>query len=198
MYQITNTNIRHGYVWANQECSFVSVPKTANMQFRKICGRYKMKYKHQDEVLDPAFQFCVVRNPWTRVLSGLGEYRRRRLRHDKKLTWRTLCERLLESPTQFDEHLEPQIAFMQGYTFTHIFKFENMLDDALNFPYFKNDPGWIKSNINPVRSQRSQHLDLVEIQKDNQDLLDQIVAKYYSRDYEIWLRPAMFVNKPVR
>ena len=103
-----------------------------------------------------------------------------------------------ETPERFDEHLEPQVAFMYDFTFTHIFKFENMLDEALQFPYFATGEGVIRAHLNPARAQRSQYLDLAHIQNENQELLDMIVAKYYSRDYEIWLNPDKFINKPVR
>ena len=197
MYQITNTNIQHGYSWANKQCGFVGIPKTANMQFRMICEHYQMsRGRHREP--PSLYQFCVVRNPWTRTLSGVGEYRRRKRRWNRSLTWRGLLEELLETPERFDEHLEPQVAFMYDFTFTHIFKFENMLDEALQFPYFATGEGVVRAHLNPARAQRSQYLDLAHIQNENQELLDMIVAKYYSRDYEIWLNPDKFINKPVR
>lgn len=198
MYQITNTDIRHGYLWANKRCGFVGIPKTANMQFRQICSYYRMYNVHYYETPKPEYLFCVVRDPWKRTLSGIGEYRRRKRRHHKALTWRGLLKELLENPKKFDEHLEPQAAFMYGHKFTHIFKFEQMLDDALKFPFFANDPDLIKANIHPTRATRSQYLDLEQIQEENQDLLDQIVEKYYARDCEIWSSPEQYINKHVR
>lgn len=197
MYQITQTDIEHGYVFANVKCAFIPTPKCANMTFRAIGEPYKMDWVHTNELPPPEYRFCVLRNPWTRLLSGMGEYRRRRRWRWRSTTWRLLFEEFLENPAPFDEHLEPQLAYMHNYTFTHIFKFETLLDDALEFPYFQNNLDWIRANISMERAMISQHLDIQAVMAANRDLVDQIVAKYYARDYEMWLSPGDFINKKI-
>mgnify|MGYP001039950365 CR=1 FL=1 len=196
MYQITDRYIKHEYLWMNKTCGWVSIPKNANMMLRVVCDNFNMNYRHRTEV-NPKTTFCVMRNPYTRILSGIGEYRQRNLRHRSKVTWTQLLEKLLDDPKTFDEHLEPQVAFMEGYYFTHIMRFEKLLPELLEWEYFKKDSKFIKRIVSTERSQISKHMDLDTILNENKILVDSLVKKYYNQDYEIWLNPTKYLNKKI-
>jgi len=198
-YQITDKILPERHVWHNKRCMWVSIPKNANMNFRYICtsmGMEKKLYENQsaDEV------FCVVRNPLTRIISGIGEYKARYKRQD---TFEELLDELMQSPRSFDEHLEPQVFFINDIVFTHILKFEDINTQVRNLKYFRKNYVFHQRSkmqefmLNKNRTQISKHFKepLTKLITHNKDTLDKIVEKYYSYDMEIWKNPEKFIGK---
>jgi len=200
-YQITDTEMPDRQVWSNEFCMWVSVPKNANMRFRAICNSIGMM-KKQDDFEYPPERFFIIRNPYTRVLSGLGEFKSRNKRPEE---FEELLFEFKKDPKMFDEHLEPQVSFVYDIDYTNILKFEDLNNQIRTIKYLrknyifnekKNNP-YLK--INRDRLSRSRHYKkpLEEIEKIYKNDLDEIINKYYGYDLEIWKNPNKYIGKKI-
>jgi hypothetical protein len=198
-YQLTPTNLEHDYLWYNNNCGWVSVPKNANMMIRNICEHFNMDYKLKSVAERPVEMFCVVRNPWLRFVSGMAECLYRRHNGTTRTSMNELLlaiDQFYEEPHLFDEHLEPQIAYVHGYTFTKIVKFENLLNDLLKVEYLNKDKYLVARYTNPSLTQVSKYFNSIhQVVKQHELLINKVIEKYYARDYEIWLCPPEYENK---
>ena len=173
------------WVWQNEHCMWVSVPKNANMQIRKICTACGMpRVKHQD-LTHSAETVCVLRDPRTRLISALGEFKKRKRRSENL---NKLLEMLLDDASGFDEHLEPQSFYISGIVFTHILRFEDLHNELNRVDWFSQYSTVIDKHINSQRLTSSKHHKSTpeQLAQQNQQLVDQIINKYYRRDLEIW------------
>lgn len=193
---ITDTLRGKRQIWRNENFGWISIPKNANMQFRHIMGKLKAK-RLNIESFDtlPDVTVCVWRNPRTRLLSGLGECLSRRkgikgLNSAKYTEW---LEKLLSDPHQFDEHLEPQIVYTHSIAYTHVIKFENLLEESQKV----FDPVLAKRFLNPGRTKKSKHTkeSLDDIIKQNENLITDIIDKYYSLDEKIFQNTEILKDK---
>jgi hypothetical protein len=191
--------------WRNSDLLWISIPKNANTQFRSICEnlgakRQKLNLKNLPELI-----FCVWRNPRTRLVSGIGEYYDRPIkeRYFRQFGKRAILmqrptlsqgqyteylEKLYRNPYHFDEHLEPQIVYAQGLKYSHVLRFEQLIDDIQTIEMFKGNPHLYK-NLEPQRTTTSQHtknFTIDDVINDNNDLIDSIIKKYYSEDLDIY------------
>lgn len=199
MHQITDCNhcaIHPERMWHNPECLWIFVPKNANMMMRKICADFGM-HRTKDRGQHSKYSVCIVRNPYTRLISGFGEYSKRN-RDRRPLA--ELLEHFADDPSGFDEHLEPQLFYLQSRSYTHILKFENLLDDLLLVPYFSTKPDVINKHLKPQRLQKSKHYSksLEHILSEHSVVIDSIVHKYFSRDLHIWQNTDKYRNNKVK
>ena len=191
MHQITKTDLGLGMVWADQHCAWTSVPKNANMIMRKTLGLIGLEFVRWDPRRHgQQFSFFIVRDPRTRVLAGISEYRKRH-RDQHNYSIQELMERLLVDPLGFDEHLEPQVAFVAGKTYTHILQFESLPTELQRIPYLDQHreifDRWIKPE-HLVKSKRHD-MSLDQMYISHQYIVDQLVTKYYGYDLAIWQHP---------
>jgi len=196
-HQITLANIPKNTGWFNDENLWISIPKNANTQMQKICKDLGIGCG-TIPTSGTTFKttICVLRNPATRVISGLGEFKARNKR--KTETIQQLLEELIEDPLQFDEHLEPQLVFMAGHSYTNILMFESLLQELQTIPTFRYNNIRLRQRIDPIRLNMSKHFYPDSIEKiyfDNQVVIDHVVNKYYQRDLEMWLEPQSYINK---
>jgi len=200
-YQITRTDIGLGEVWANTQFCWTSIPKNANMVYRKILKDLDVPITRYRDDLGLDHSIFVIRDPRTRLLSGLGEYRKRR--HSAKwhsnpdISVKHLLEDLINDPTCFDEHLEPQVAFIAGKSYTEILMFENLYQETLAHPFFAGHQQIVDRYMNAARLNNSKHhqQDLQQLIQEHQVLVDKAIELYYSVDYEIWSDPTSWINK---
>lgn len=181
------------WVWHNCHCTWISVPKNANMQLRKICTACNMsRVKFQNT--DSTETVCILRNPKTRLISALGEFKKRKRR---KETINELMEILLADPRSFDEHLEPQSFYVHGVKFTHILKFEQLDQELHRVEWFAKHPEPLKNYINPARLQKSRHHGTPpdQLASEHSKLVDDIVNKYYAYDLELWQNHTAYQQK---
>src|SRR5210317_751 len=172
--QITNKDFKSIDVWHNPKCMWVSIPKNANMVYRGICNKTGIKkVKYTDQTADEVV--AVIRNPYTRLLSGLGECQKRKKM--QKLSTTQLLEKLLHSAADFDEHLEPQAMYLHGKTYTHILLFENLLEETLRVNFFKQHEKIVTNAVRPERTKKSKHHSgsLDDVINQNKELCDEIV-----------------------
>lgn len=180
--------------WRNNKLFWTSIPKNANMVFRGICQRYGAP--RQKVNLDiqpyPNVVFCIWRDPETRLISGLGECakRQRRGRFTAELATQML-EELSVSADKFDEHLEPQVMYATGFPirYTHVLRFEHLLDDMQTVDIFKNNTNPWRQYIHPDRITKTHHAigtSIEEILNQNKALVEHIIKKYYSEDLDIF------------
>lgn len=187
--------------WRNDEFAWISIPKNANMQFRSICKSLQATRQKNDGTY-PEIVVCVWRNPRTRLISGLGEYFHRKRRGGRRVItaedYEKLLRELLQNPSKFDEHLEPQIVYAEGIKFSHVLKFEKLDQEMNRVPVFKQNPDSWHTRINADRlitSKHTKNLSLTTIQDKNQELIDNIIDKYYSIDQKIFQDPGQLENK---
>lgn len=185
--QITNTLLGPRYVWHNSQCTWISIPKNANMMFRKFCGHIGM---HKVELTEPApITVAVIRNPKTRLVSGICEYLRRiQPSILERHIYSALCN-LYRDPTLFDEHLEPQIMWLQNTPISHYIKFENMLEDIHNVPYMNQYTNHFFKMVDVKKlSESSRYMDLPGFVERYSELLDECVEKFYQQDLDLYNR----------
>ena len=188
--------------WKNKDFAWVSIPKNANSQFRSICVSLGAKRQASDGTF-PDTKICVWRNPRTRLISGLGEYNKRRGRNKgKQLTvddYGTLLTELLDSSTKFDEHLEPQIVYAGGICFTHVLCFETLVEEMNTVPVFANNPTKWNKVLQAGRLANSKHTKsaggIEGVQQKHKDLIDQIINKYYQQDQMIFENRDLLTDK---
>ena len=195
--QYTKTNLGKPAVWANEECMWTSIPKTANMAYRQVCKQFKLLQIDYD-YKPRKYSICVFRNPVHRLFSAVGEYKKRK--SDKRPLAEVL-EALLEDIYPFDEHIEPQLVFTQNKSYTHILKFENLIEESINIPCFSSKPNIIHNHLrqhelSPSRSKYHES-DLDQLYKDNSRIVDDIINKYYSKDVLIWQNREKYIRKPI-
>ena len=198
-YQITQTNIGVGRVWANREFCWTSVPKNANMRFRHIMRELHIPETTYSLDVGTLYNVFVIRDPVTRLLSGLGEYQQRSGQRKSVEFW-TLMERLLHTPERFDEHVEPQAAFVAGKTYTDIFRFENLIESLCQHSYFAAHHRVIHKHLTQSKLQQSKHhvgQDLNRLYRDHRNLVDSVIKKYYNIDMEIWQDPQGWLNRRI-
>lgn len=199
-HQITPVNIYLGTVWANQEFCWTSVPKNANSRYRLLLDSMGIHRTFITPDLGRVYSICVVRDPRTRVISAMGEYAARKglRRHP----FRDLMNKFLSDPTQFDEHLERQVAFLAGKSYTHILKFENLYAETLQHPFFrsKSKSEAVKHWLDPGRWTSSKHFrgaDIRDLYRLHSDIIDIAVRQYYTQDWEIWQDPQSWIGKVI-
>ena len=191
-------------VWRNPECMWISVPKNANMVMRKVCEHSAMnnKYVSLDNIPKSKEVFTIVRDPETRLLSALAECKNRsKNKQIKQATFTQLLKMLLDDISIFDEHLEPQLYYMQYHTFTHILRFDHLNTDIQNVKYFQSRQKVIDRHINPdllSRSRKSGLKDMKKLLMENQPLVDACIKKYYQTDQNIYNNPENYINKPMQ
>lgn len=183
--QITNTQLGPRYVWHNSQCTWISIPKNANMMFRKFCehiGMYKV------ELTKPApISVAVIRNPKIRLVSAVCEYLRRTQssiieRHIHSSLCRFYCD-----PTLFDEHLEPQTMWLQNVPVSHYIRFETMLEDIHNVPYMNQFTNHFFKMVDPNKLTKSRrYIDLHGFVNKYSNLLDECVEKFYLEDLTLY------------
>jgi hypothetical protein len=198
-YQITPANLERNIAWLNEENLWISIPKNANTQMRKVCKDVGLiRQTIPDDSSEFKNTICVLRNPTTRLISALGEFKARfRTETD---TIQNLLFEFIEEPLNFDEHLEPQLAFITGHAFTNILMFESLFQELQTIPIFRYNNVKLKQRINPIQLNMSRHFYPESIEKiyfDNQRAVDHAVNKYYQRDLEMWLEPLKFINKVI-
>jgi hypothetical protein len=169
------------------------VPKNANMMMRKICeatgmSRVKLKDQASTETV------CILRNPRTRLISALGEFRKRKRRSE---SLEQLLENLLNDPTGFDEHLEPQLHYIEGIAFTHILKFEKLDQELQRSIWFKQHQPVVESHLNPDRLANSKHhqTSIESLLKQHHGVVENIIDRYYTRDVELWQNHLNYQNQ---
>lgn len=185
-------------VWTNSECTWVSIPKNANMMMRGLCEKSGMKACIIDTAqnLNSTETIVIIRNPRTRLLSGLLEYRKRNsIAKNKRIN--SLLEMLLDDITIFDEHLEPQHFYMQNFTFTHILKFENLKQELSETKFFEKNINYVNSMVDESFLHKSRKIGKQEFDNHlakNKELIDQCIKKYYSVDQDIWDNTRKYIN----
>ena len=196
--QFTKTQL----VWCNHECLWVSVPKNANMMMRKFCESTGMLGKNVTLKTIPNCRetVTIVRDPRTRILSGLSEFQKRKAPAKiKKFTVTELLKQLLNDISIFDEHLEPQAFYLQNFTFTHILKFEDLNNELKTVNHFHNYSRLIDESVRPELLTSSRKLgDLSDIVTENESLLTQCIEKYYTMDLDIWNNSANYTNTQIK
>jgi hypothetical protein len=184
---------------------WVSVPKNANMTMRKLCESVQMVRREitLDNIPKSTEVFAIIRNPKTRILSGLAECSRRsknaKIRGNTDI--KKLLEMLISDIRIFDEHLEPQCYYLQHHTFTNFVRFENLDTNLLMLNYFQNKKIPIRRHINPKllgKSRKSMISDMDTLVIENRDLLDQCIKKYYQTDQDLYRNPESYINKPMQ
>lgn len=195
--KITNCD-PHLIVWYNRDCLWAGIPKNANMVYRNICRQLSME--HQPKVLNlkefnaiSTESVCVLRNPVYRLFSGLGEYKKRQGHKNKEIS--TLLEELLKDPFDFDEHLEPQLVYIEGRAYTHILAFENLLEETLTVDYFKKHEHIIEKAIRPM-GERSKYFNepISDLYEQHKSIVDDIISKYYQKDLKMWQNRQKYVG----
>lgn len=186
--------------WRNNDFMWVSIPKNANMNFRSICQKMGAMKQDWPRLLDrPSTIFSVWRNPRTRLVSGMGEYLART--HKKSVSHRAYSEHfklLLADASGFDEHLEPQIVYANGVTFSHLLEFEDMINEMMRVPVLENNQSVWRSNIQPKKTQTSKHAkgtSIEDIISDNHTVIENLIEKYYAQDLEIWTNLSDYEGK---
>lgn len=194
--QITRKSLGPKYAWHNEHCTWISVPKNANMMFRKLCTAIGM-YKQLRTSLAP-ISFAVVRDPKTRLFSGICEYMKR---SRKPITEASIVDTLIDfryNSAFFDEHLEPQTVWLHGTAFTHLVRFENMIEDTMRIPYLHANAEKVLKAINPVKLKRSKHyIDMGGFVVKYSELLDSTVEKYYQQDMDLFNNIRSYENKEI-
>lgn len=191
-------------VWRNEHCMWVSVPKNANMTMRKLCGSASMKRAtvSLDRIPGSTEVFAIIRDPRTRLLSALAECQHRtKNRVIKKATFSELLEMLLDDISIFDEHLEPQLYYLQYHTYTNILHFENLNTNIKKLNYFKYRTRIVNKYIIPDLLSKSTKPSLENMDtmlKDNESLIEQCIKKYYQTDQDIHNNPEHYINKPMQ
>ena len=177
--QITKVQIPD-ITWANDKISWVSIPKNGNMATRKLLQQHNA-HKCCNRVVAP-IHFCVFRNPYHRLISGVGEYSRRRNPANKNIVH--LLEQLLEDPQPFDEHVEPQSVFIDDHVFTHVFEFEHMEQQMHDSEIFEKPK--LQRCINQSKANSSKTGAIDTIIEQNRVLVDDIINTHYQKDLEIF------------
>lgn len=192
--QITLKPLGLKYTWQNESCSWVSVPKNANMMFRKLCTAIGM-HKQIRYNLSPE-SFAVVRDPRTRLFSGICEYLRRL---HQPITEAKIIDNLIDlryNPSKFDEHLEPQIVWLNELSFTHLVRFEYMIEDTMRIPYLRQHEKMVLKSIKPNRLTTSRYyIDMNGFIAKHQALIDSTIDKHYKQDLELFNNIRNYENK---
>lgn len=197
--KITNTNIKPTGIWYNPDCMWTSVPKNANMMYRQMCTEMNMVHcQYQNHVAKESV--CVLRNPYTRIVSGIGEYTKRHSTKFNGVPFESMLYRLLNTPQKFDEHLEPQSFYISGKKYTHVLKFEDLYNETLRVKYFAKHRNLVDKFVEMRRTRRSRYFreSPEELIQKHQDLFDQIVEKYYQKDLELWKNHRSFENVRIK
>jgi len=195
-HQITNTKLAQPAVYIkDNRCMWTSIPKNANMLFRGICKSVGMNRRlYTGQQADQSF--FIIRNPLNRLVSGLGEYRRRR---QLNVGLVDLLDQLYENPVSFDEHLEPQLVYVAGKSYTHIIRMENLKTEIMEVPYIRhNGAEVVRIRIDPNKTTNSRHLKGQPMEKwldENQSKVTAVINKYYATDMQMWENPQNFLNK---
>lgn len=187
-------------VWKNKKCTWVSVPKNANMMMRSLCSQSGMTANtvKSDTVINTSEVIGIIRDPRSRLLSGLVECQKRNSKRFSKMKIPELLKLLLHDITLFDEHLEPQIFYLQNFKFTHILKFENLKEELLNTEHFSQHKNLVNRLVNSslLKNSRSTKLsDIQQVLSDNKNLVDQCVSRYYGQDQKIWQSPDLYIDQ---
>lgn len=185
-------------VWHNENCMWVSVPKNANMMMRNLCQQTHMTPKTigSDTAIAAKEIICIIRDPGSRILSGLIECQKRSTNTQlKNKTIPELLQLLLDDIQLFDEHLEPQIFYLQNFTFTHILKFEILKQELLTTQHFSQYFTLVDKLVKEDLLSSSRKIkNLNNVVHSNQNLIDLCVKKYYFLDQKLWMSPEKFTG----
>lgn len=185
--QITDTNLGTNVVWANAEFCWISVPKNANMVYRLILQNIGVPRVAYQPMHGQQWSVFVIRDPRIRLISALGEYSVRQRVRNRSL--QALLQALIDNPSKFDEHLEPQSVWVQGRSYTDILLFENLYQETVEHPFFASHQKVVDRYLKSDRLNNSKHhrgKSLHQLYLDHQDLVDIAVKKYYNKDLDIW------------
>lgn len=192
--QITKIKLGPRYAWHNNECTWVSVPKNANMMFRKFCTHIGMEKVLLNETAP--ITVAVIRNPKTRLVSGICEHMRRKQRNILERDITSELHSFYRKPQLFDEHLEPQHVWIHGLTITHYIKFENMLEDIMRVPYMNQHTDYFYKMVRVNRlTSSNRYIDLPGFVIKYSDLLDEFVEKFYQQDLNLYNNLQSYENK---
>ena len=174
-------------IWCNNQLGWIAIPKNGNMATRRLCDRLNMRrqpYTGQQ----PEKLFCVIRDPQTRLISGLNEFKMRKLGKNY-FNWpiQDLLEMLLDKPHRFDEHLEPQALYLGEHRFDYVCKFENIFQDICDIPEIP--VVHTEKTISQAKANSSKAGKIDVILADNRCLVDAVLEKYYQQDLEIYNNP---------
>lgn len=179
-YKITKTPIPK-LIITNKNIGWVNIPKNASTPtvnlFRTMGSKYEIYENQKPEIL-----FCVWQNPVTRLVSSLGEYKRRKKDSRSIVKLLTAFE---HNPVPFDEHLEPQTYYVEHLLhrrFDYVFRFENFYNELLSANLF--DRTLVKEHIQPDVKSKTPDFDI--ILREHDETIQRIVNKWYKRDLEIY------------
>jgi len=139
---------------------------------------------------------AVIRNPKTRLVSGICEHMRRKQRNILERDITSELHSFYRKPQLFDEHLEPQHVWIHGLTITHYIKFENMLEDIVRVPYMnqRTDHFYKMVRVNRLTSS-NRYIALPGFVIKYSDLLDEFVEKFYQQDLDLYNNLRSYENK---
>ena len=118
---------------------YLAIPKNANMLIRNVLVRNDFGVRKFRSDLEKDYPhkifpgstrvFTIIRDPYTRLISAMGEYlkRREKIRVMKTDLIVTRLNEFLNDPGKFDEHLEPQSLFIWPEWPTAWIDFDNMM-----------------------------------------------------------------------
>lgn len=184
-HKITNTPMPSPiWFWHCDQFAWVSVPKNANMMMRKIClgmrvNRKRFANQASNETV------CILRNPRTRLISALGEFRKRKRRSE---TLDELLDLLLKDPSGFDEHLEPQCFYVHNIAFSHILKFENLDAELMRVDWIRQHSEVVQRHLVPnlLKESRNHTTSIATLLEQHHGIVENIIDRYYARDAELW------------
>lgn len=183
--QITKSILGPRYAWHNTQCTWISVPKNANMMFRKFCEHIGMERVVLEKTAPVTV--AVIRNPKTRLVSGICEHLRRRQLNILERDISASLFNLYHRPHLFDEHLEPQSVWLHGLDITHYIKFEDMLEDIQQVPYMNQFVQHFYKMVEVKKLTESRrYMDLPGYVIKYSDLLDECVEKFYQQDQDLY------------
>ena len=154
----------------------VSIPKNNSTILRRA-GGFTIKRHRVDQYADDApLCFAVIRNPVDRIVSGVGEWLRRK-RPDSKLTVAEVIEHFDLWREEFDEHLERQEFFLPTRRM-HLFSFDRQREVAgfLKANGCKSWGGRLERLLKPSRPPSASYVERAT----------EIAEKHYSGDLRLW------------
>lgn len=158
--------------------NYVSIPKCSSTIYRS--SLYGLAQAGVKNKILPGEWFTIIRNPYTRCISGIKEYNKRVLKK-RNLTvedydWH--LANMLEDISEYDEHLEPQLYFLNQVpegVGVRLFDFDRDQPDAVT--------EWIGSPLLKAKLNKPPQTDISVY---NQDLLEAVVTKYYAADLSLY------------
>lgn len=178
----------HLELWHTPDHSvtWLPIPKNGYSVVKEVVStnNWQMSYWHGDSLIQGQ-SFCVIRNPITRLFTGLREFYSRT--EDPVLgvlNWPDMLDAFYQEPQLFDEHCEPQCFYLHGFRPTRWIRYNSMASNLAQWSRFP--PNKI---INQQSANTSKAGDLWNLYCKYQPQANRILASHWKCDMDLWHNP---------